>query len=174
MRIWTILVFLFIISSAFAYPIGIVPSLKTECIEANSTSAFYINFYNGANETKTFNVYIQNLTWASFSNETILQYGEINVTSNTTVPIYVYAFAPENLSEKVYNVTLYVCTVPLQNQTLNFRYCLPGYFILNVEDKCGTEVNNQTWTDNLSYLTLGIIVAVSISLIAIYLIRKTK
>jgi len=176
MRLWTIFLFLIVISIASAYPIGIVPSVKTECIQSNSTGTFYLKFYNGAVENKTFNVYLQDLTWASFSNETIIQSGMMNVPANTSIPVYVYAIAPENLSEKVYNITLYICNIPPQNQTLNFRLCLPGYFVLNVEDECNKmEVNNQTWIDNpYNLYIVGVISAAAILLVILYLIRRSK
>lgn len=124
------------LSIALAYPIGVYPSIQTACVTGGQHSLMYFNFYSGADVNKTFTVQLQNLTWISFDEHTMLQNGEIDVEPNQTVQIPVHGIVSSNLMDGIYTGTLMICTIPPENETLKVTWCIPGDIRYNVTSNC--------------------------------------
>ena len=126
------------LSIALAYPIGVYPSSQTACVTGGQHNLMYFNFYSGADVNKTFIVRLQNLTWISFDEHTMMQEGEIDVEPEQTVQIPVYGIISSNTMDGIYNGALMICTIPPANESIKVTWCIPGFIVYNVTSKCPT------------------------------------
>lgn len=138
-----LLLMLFVLQIASAYPIGISPAPQTICVRGGDHTTVYFYFYSGATEKKTFNIYLQNLTWISLDNNTMLQSGEFDAEPNLTMPIAVYAVVSRSLADGLYRGTMEICTIAPENETIKVTYCLPALMIFNVTENCTQSVAEQ-------------------------------